>query len=46
VRRLYGSREEYLARYHDATRAAVAASVVLPRDVDDLLADGAARLPL
>jgi hypothetical protein len=46
VRRLYGSREAYLDRYEDATRAAVAASVVLPRDVDDLLADAAARLPL
>jgi hypothetical protein len=46
VRRLYGSREAYLDRYEGATRTAVAASVVLPRDVDDLLADAAARLPL
>ena len=46
VRELYGSRDGYLARYEDATRAAASASVVLPRDVDALLADAVARLPL
>jgi hypothetical protein len=46
VRELYGSRAGYLARYEAATRAAASSSVVLPRDVDDLLADAVARLPL
>ena len=46
VRQLYGSRDGYLARYEDATGAAASAAVVLPRDVDDLLADAVARLPL
>jgi Alpha/beta hydrolase domain len=46
VRRLYGTREAYLTRYDQAAREAVAASVVLPRDMDQLLADGAAALSL
>lgn len=46
VRELYGTREEYLARYASATRAAEAEGVVLPRDVDPLLAEGAAAFPL
>jgi Alpha/beta hydrolase domain len=39
VRDLYGSRQAYLERYEKATRAAEAASVVLPRDVGPLLAE-------
>ena len=46
VRRRYGSRDAYLARYEKAARAAEAAGVVLPRDVDPLVADAAAALPL
>jgi Alpha/beta hydrolase domain len=46
VRARYGSREEYLARYAEATRAAEAAGVILPRDVDALLAEGAQAFPL
>ena len=46
VRALYGSREEYLARYDVATRAAQAAGVILPRDVDPLLAEAAQAFPL
>ena len=46
VRRLYGSRDGYLARYEEALRAAEAASVVLPRDVDPLLAEAVAAVPL
>ena len=45
VRELYGDRDTYLARYEEATRAAEAASVVLPRDVDLLLAEGEAGFP-
>jgi hypothetical protein len=46
VRDLYGDRAAYLARYEEATHAAEAASVVLPRDVDALLAETEAILPL
>ncbi len=46
VRQLYGSRDAYLARYEEAARAAVAASVILPRDVDPMIAEAAARIPL
>ena len=46
VRDLYGDRAGYLARYEEAIDAAEAASVVLPRDVDPLLAEAEARLPL
>ncbi len=46
VRQLYGSREAYLARYKEAARAAEAASVVLPRDVDALVAEAADSVPL
>ena len=45
VRRLYGSRDAYLARYEEALRAAEAASVVLPRDVDPLVAEATATFP-
>ena len=45
VRRLYGSRDAYLARYEEALRAAEAASVILPRDVDPLVAEAAAAFP-
>jgi hypothetical protein len=43
---LYGDRDTYLARYEEATRAAAAASIVLPRDVDPLLAEAEATFPL
>ncbi len=46
VRALYGDRATYLQRYDEATRAAVAAEVILPRDVDPLLAEAAAAFPL
>jgi hypothetical protein len=46
VRDLYGDRAAYLARYEEATHAAAAASVVLPRDVDPLLAEAETMLPL
>ena len=46
VRRLYGTRDEYLARYEKAALAAEAASVVLPRDVDSLVAEAVAICPL
>lgn len=46
VRQLYGSRDGYLTRYEEATHAAEAASVVLPRDVEPLLAEAAAKVPL
>jgi hypothetical protein len=45
VLRRYGTREGYLARYEEAARAAVAAGVVLPRDVDLMLAEAADALP-
>jgi hypothetical protein len=45
VRRRYGSRQAYLARYEEATQAAVAAGVVLPRDVEPMLAEAAAAFP-
>jgi hypothetical protein len=34
-----------LARFEEAARAAVAAGVVLPRDVDAMLAEAAAAFP-
>jgi Alpha/beta hydrolase domain len=46
VRARYGTRAEYLARFDAATRAAEAASVILPRDVDPLLAEAEAACPL
>jgi hypothetical protein len=46
VRALYGSREACLARYDEATRAAEAAGVILPRDVGPLLAEAAEACPL
>ena len=45
VRGLYGSRDAYLDRYEEALRAAAAASVVLPRDMDPLVAEAAAAFP-
>jgi len=44
LRELYGSRETYLGRFEQAARAAVTASVVLPRDVDPMLAGAAAAV--
>ena len=46
VRQLYGNRENYLARYEAAIRAAEATSAILPRDVDSLRAEAAAKTPL
>ena len=46
VRALYGDRSTYLSRYEKATRAAEAAEVILPRDVDQLLAEAEATVPL
>jgi hypothetical protein len=46
VREFYGTRDTYLDRYAEATRAAEAAGVVLPRDVDPLLAEAVTTLPL
>jgi hypothetical protein len=46
VRALYGSRAEYVARYEAATRAAEAASVILPRDVAAVVREGTTDLPL
>ena len=46
VRALYASRDEYLAQYAEATRTAVAASVILPRDVEPLLAEAEQAWPL
>jgi hypothetical protein len=43
---LYGSRDAYLARYEEATRAAERASVILPRDVDRLLTEAENAFPL
>jgi hypothetical protein len=45
VRRRYGTREGYLARYEKAARAAVAAGVVLPRDVEAMLAEATDAFP-
>ena len=39
-------RDSYLARYTAAALAAEAASVVLPRDVDPLVAEGVVKVPL
>jgi hypothetical protein len=45
VRARYGTRDAYLARYNEATTAAVASSVVLPRDVAPLLGEAEAAFP-
>jgi hypothetical protein len=45
ARRRYGTREGYLARYEEAARAAVASGVVLPRDVEAMLAEADAAFP-
>jgi hypothetical protein len=46
VRRRYGTRDEYLARFEEAARGAVAAGVVPPRDVQPLLDEAATALPI
>jgi Alpha/beta hydrolase domain len=46
VRSLYGDRDAYLDRYEEALRAAADASVILPRDVDPLLAEAEQAFPL
>ena len=45
VRRRYGTRADYLARYAEAARGAVAAGVVPPRDVEPMLDEAAAAFP-
>jgi hypothetical protein len=45
VRARYGTRETYLDGFRQATRAAEAASVILPRDVDPLLTEAEAAFP-
>jgi hypothetical protein len=46
VRALYGTRDEYLARYGAATLAAEAAGVILSRDVGPLLEEAEQGFPL
>jgi hypothetical protein len=46
VRRRYGTRDGYLARYEQAARAAEEGGVVLPREVPALLNEAAEALPL
>jgi hypothetical protein len=46
VRRRYGTRDKYLARFEEAARGAVAAGVVPPRDVQPLLDEAATALPI
>jgi hypothetical protein len=43
---LYPTREEYLARFERAARAAEAASVILPRDVEAMVEEARATCPL
>jgi len=46
VRALYGDRATYLARFEEATRAAEKAAVIRERDVEPLLAEASANVPL
>jgi len=46
VRALYGDRATYLARFEEATRATEKAGVVQERDVEPLLAEASAIVPL
>ncbi len=46
LRDLYGSRANYLVLYGKAARAAEAASAVLPRDVEPLIAEADADFPI
>jgi hypothetical protein len=46
IRRRYGTRQAYLTRYEDATRAAKESAVILPRDVEPLMAEAAGALPI
>jgi hypothetical protein len=46
LRRRYGSRERYLAAFEKAARSAESASVILPRDVEALVAEAQASCPL
>ena len=45
IRRRYGTREAYLSRFEDASRAAADAGVILPRDVEPLTAEAPKRFP-
>jgi hypothetical protein len=46
LRRRYGSRERYLADFEKAVRSAESASVVLPGDIESLIAEAQAACPL
>jgi hypothetical protein len=46
LRRRYGSRERYLADFEEAAQSAESSSVVLPRDVETLMAEAQAACPL
>ncbi len=46
IRRRYGTREAYLSLFEDASRAAADSGVILPRDVEPLMAEAADALPL
>lgn len=45
MRALYGSNEEYLARFEEATRSAEKAGVIMPRDADALIIGARDHLP-
>jgi hypothetical protein len=46
LRERYGTRAGYLARFEEAAQAAADAAVILPRDVDRLVAEATANIPL
>jgi hypothetical protein len=46
LRRRYGTRERYLADFERAAKSAESASIILPRDVEALLAEAQASRPL
>jgi hypothetical protein len=45
IRRLYGDKSNYLARFETAAQQAVAAGVLMPRDVEPLLQEAAGHWP-
>jgi Alpha/beta hydrolase domain len=45
VRRRSRTKEEYMARFEEAARAAVTAGIVLPRDMEPLLAEASEAFP-
>ncbi len=46
MRQLYGSRDDYLARYEEAAWEAARRSVILARDVGPLVTEAGAKVPL